>query len=637
MQTIIGTLEVTKSGKGFLLQGERGDPNKVKDVPIAREDLGGALQGDTVEVATKSDKWGLVGRVVKVIERKNSSFVGEVIKTPVGLRLRTDDTRVYFDFAFADESGVDVGTKVMADVVDWAATPPAVTVRQVFGKAGENETEMRAIAASRGFDTVYPAAVVKEAEALYQKEGALLRQGYAGEHREDFRTTTTMTIDPPDAKDFDDAISLKTLPDGTREVGIHIADVSHFVTPGTLLDHEAVRRATSVYLVDRTIPMLPPELSNDLCSLMPNVDRLVFSAVFTVTPDNQVVDRRFTKGIIKSAKRFTYDEADASLKTVGLPYHDELASLWSLSSSLRVKRIADGAIMFDNDELKPVLDDNKDVIAFKRIPHTESHQLIEELMLLANREVATYVAGKLGKKSRLFPYRVHDLPKAERIQELSVFLNALGFRFKSGNQRPTAKDLNTLFDEIKGKPEEALIKTAAVRSMSKAIYDTKNIGHFGLSFEFYAHFTSPIRRYPDLMVHRTLASLIAGKHIDDTPEEIGELAQHCSEREAAAAEAERASVKLKQVEYFAKLIGTKREGVVSGITEWGLYIQDKDTGAEGMVRLMSLTDDTYEYDQKKYAVIGKTTKKKNALGDPATFIVDRVDLETRTIDLKLAP
>jgi ribonuclease R len=545
-----------------------------------------------------------------------------------------------------------VGHKAIVDVVEWDATPPLAKIREVIGKAGENETEMRAIALSKGFDSGFPKPVMDAAEVLSNTRVFDIKG------REDFRDVLTITIDPPDAKDFDDAISLKTLPDGlpgqgNREVGIHIADVSHFVTPGSPIDQEAIKRATSVYLVDRTIPMLPPQLSEDLCSLKPDEDRLVFSAVFTVTPDNEVIGRRFTKGIIRSQKRLTYDEADALLRAKGTGVEETktrpsgperspntsvpgaLASFWSLASSLRAKRIADGAIMFDNDELKPILNDKKEVTGFRRIVHTESHQLIEELMLLANREVAEYVSQKLGKKSRLFVYRIHDVPKAEKIEELSVFLRAIGYTLSVKGVGVSAKDLNKMLAEIKGTPEEYLVKTATVRSMAKAIYATQNIGHFGLSFESYTNFTSPIRRYPDVMVHRMLMTLTAGGRVTDDPARQTDLAVHCSEREASAAEAERASIKLKQVEFFAKKIGEKRDGIVSGATEWGLYLQDNETGAEGMVRLASMADDSYTYDPTKFAAVGAKTKRVIRLGDSVTFIIDRVDLALRTIDLKL--
>ena len=389
--------------------------------------------------------------------------------------------------------------------------------------------------------------------------------------------------------------------------------------------------------------MLPPQLSEDLCSLKPDVDRLVFSAVFTVNQNHDVIDRRFTRGIINSKKRMTYEEADVALglrepSEQGEPlYRMELRHLWKLASKLRTARKEAGAVMFDVDEIRPVLNEEKKVIGFKKSVYTESHQLIEELMLLANREVASYVSETLGKKNQLFVYRVHDKPDTDKLDELSVFLRAIGYSLSMGQHGISGKDLNKLLDEIKGTPEEHLIRTATVRSMAKAVYATKNIGHFGLSFNDYTHFTSPIRRYADIMVHRALGTLIRGEKLTVDPTEQAKKALHASEREVVASEAERASIKLKQVEYFANLIGTTRTGVVSGVSDWGVYISDTESGTDGMVRLMTLTDDTYEHDRKKFAVIGVNTKKAIRLGDPVTYVVERVNTDDRTIDFRLVP
>ena len=523
-------------------------------------------------------------------------------------------------------------------MVNWDAQLPQVSVRRALGMAGAHETEMRAILAGRGFEAEFPGDVMREADAIYEQYKNGMEAGLPTEapqeRRRDMRTTLTFTIDPDDAKDFDDAISFKDLGDGQVEIGIHIADVSHFVRPGTSIGREAERRATSVYLVDRTIPMLPPQLSEDLCSLKPDVDRLTFSAIFTIR-GTSITDRWFGRTIIRSGKRFTYDEADASLKDASLPLHQELSTVWNYAAFLRKKRLEYGAIMFDRDELKPVLSEQKEVVSFRRVVHTESHRLIEELMLLANREVATLVTKTLGKKNRVFLYRIHDVPNVEKLEELSVFLRAIGYQLTLSASGVQQKELNRMLASIKGTPEEDLIKTATIRSMARASYATKNIGHFGLSFQDYAHFTSPIRRYPDLLVHRTLTKILAGEPVTETPFQMEELAVHTSEREADAADAERSSVKLKQVEYFAKKIGEERRGVISGITEWGMFVEDKESGAEGMVRLMSLADDTYEYHPKKFSAIGSRTKKAYRLGDTVTVKIEAVDLTGRTIDLSM--
>lgn len=624
-----GVIQITRSGRGFLLQ--EGD-----DIPIPRERTGGALSGDIVEVSLSKGRFEMIGTVERVIERKTNTIVGTLVQDGANVVLKPDNTRIYTDFEVVGPIKEPLGHKAIADVVEWDTKPPRVKVRSLLGKKGEHETEIRAIIAERGFESGFPQAVLEEANTLYEKrwdEAAL-------KDREDFRDTLTFTIDPDDAKDFDDAISFKELSNGSIEIGVHIADVSHFVRKGGAIDQEALKRATSVYLVDRTIPMLPPQLSEDLCSLKPDEDRLTFSAVFTVDASNNVIDRRFTKGIIKSQKRFTYDEADEALKN-STPLHDVLVRIWDFAKSLRDERRAKGAIMFDSEEKRPVLDDKKKVVGFKTIEYTESHQLIEELMLLANREVATFVSKKIGKNP-LFVYRIHDIPNADKIEGLLVFLRAVGYDIsfgkravKGGRKALDGTDINKLLKETDGKPEETLIKTATIRSMAKAIYTTKNIGHYGLAFEAYAHFTSPIRRYPDLMVHRTLHTILKGERIKDDPAVVEQEAVHASSREVLAAEAERASIKMKQVEYFMSLIGEKRKGVIAGVTEWGIYVADNETGAEGMIPLATLPE-MYEYNQEKYAVVGQKSGTVLRLGDPIEVVVTNVNQEEATIDFKLA-
>ncbi len=623
--TLRGVIDVTRSGKGFLVM-----PEGQNDIPIPRDGLGGALSGDIVEVLLRKGKREQIGYVTKVLERKKNSFVGTVVRGQLGPMLHADDPRVYMEFFIVGGVGAPPGHKVIVDVTNWESSPPQAVVRRALGMAGIHDTEMRAILAGRGFEAEFPGDVMRDADQLYEK---LWDEEEIGKRR-DMRGTLTFTIDPDDAKDFDDAISFKQTDDGTMEIGVHIADVSHFVRPGTALGREAERRATSVYLVDRTIPMLPPQLSEDLCSLRPDVDRLTFSAIFTVK-GTSIVDRWFGRTIIRSQKRFTYNEADASLKDATLPLHAELNAVWTYASHLRAKRQEYGAVMFDRDELKPILNERKEVSGFRRTVHTESHQLIEELMLLANREVATLVTKVLGKKSRVFLYRIHDVPNVEKLEELSVFLRAIGYQLSLNATGVNQKELNRMLASIKSTPEQDLIKTATIRTMSRAAYATKNIGHFGLSFNDYAHFTSPIRRYPDLLVHRMLAKVLSGEKVDENPQVMEELAVHSSEREADAADAERTSVKLKQVEYFAKKIGEVRTGVISGITEWGMYLEDKESGTEGMVRLAALTGDTFEYHPKKFSAIGARTKKAYRLGDPIRFKIEAVSIADRTIDLSL--
>ena len=605
-------------------------PEGAKDIPIPKDGLGGALSGDVVVVETRKGRVEEIGRVIKVVERKKSSFVGELVRKGEDLYLKPDDTRVYLEFLIVGGVGAPAGQKAIVDVTNWDSTPAQATIRRALGQVGNHDTEIRAILAGRNFESDFQQDVIREAEGLYTRawdEAEIAK-------RRDMRDTLTLTIDPDDAKDFDDAISYKALPDGSFEIGVHIADVSHFVRPGTALDRDAQKRATSVYLVDRTIPMLPPQLSEDLCSLRPDTDRLTYSAIFTIK-GTSITDRWFGRTIIRSQKRFTYDEADATLTDASLPLHAELTAINTFAQHLRKKRVEYGAVMFDRDELKPILNEKKEVIGFKRNKSTPSHHLIEELMLLANREVATLVTKALGKKQHVFLYRIHDVPNAEKLEQLAVFLRAIGYQLTLSGKGVDQKELNRMLASVKGTPEESLINTATIRTMSRAVYATKNIGHFGLSFKDYAHFTSPIRRYPDLLVHRMLTKVLSGEKITDSPTVMEELAVHASEREAEAADAERSSIKMKQVEYMAKHVGEERPGVIAGVTEWGIYVEDRESGAEGMVRLASLTDDTYEYAPRKFAAIGVKTKRVYRLGDEVTFKVTATDVRERIIDMVL--
>lgn len=615
-----GVIDVTRSGKGFLITPEGED-----DIMIFREELGGALSGDIVEVEVFERRGRKLGIVRDVLERKRTSFVGTIRRENGYQYLVPDDKRVYVTFAVVGGVGTPPGQKVLADVVRWEADPPQVTVRRALGVAGAHDTEMRAILAGHNFDTDFPQDVAREAESL-----SIAESEYAT--RRDFRDTLTVTIDPEDAKDHDDAISFKTLKDGTAEVGIHIADVSHFVRAGSHLDREAQKRGTSVYLVDRTIPMLPARLSEDLCSLLPQVDRLAYSAVFTFK-GTAIIDRWFGRSVIRVDHKLSYEQGDASLEDPSNEHHDALTALSAIAQHLRKKRVEMGALIFDRDEIKPVLNERKEVVAFKRNAATPAHQLIEELMLLGNREVAGLVRRAVGK-NRVFVYRIHDVPNAEKLEELAVFLRAIGHQLAVTQDGATPREINRMLESIKGTPEENMIKVATIRTMAKAVYSTKNIGHFGLSFKDYTHFTSPIRRYPDILAHRALTAVLKNEtHAGSST--LEELAIHASEREAEAAEAERASVRLKQAEYMQGKIGEARTGVISGVTEWGIYVEDHESGAEGMARLESLTDDTYEYEPKKFAAIGRRSKRILRLGDQVQFRVTRADPIERVIDLEI--
>jgi len=503
---------------------------------------------------------------------------------------------------------------------------------------------MLGIVYESGFEVDFPTGVEKEAQMWkekYQKDlPAMLAQAkQAGDKlkdRKDFRETTTFTIDPLDAKDFDDALSFKILPSGDYEIGIHIADVSHFVEEKTELDREAEKRGTSIYLVDRTIPMLPEVLSNDLCSLNPNEPKYAFSAVFVIDKEARVKKRWFGKTLIESDKRFTYEDAQEIMDRGQGVFVEELKTLNTLAKKLREERFRKGAIDFETEEVKFELDDLGKPIRVYRKERKDTHKLIEEFMLLANREVATYMHIANGANTRAaFVYRIHDAPDREKILNLATFVKALGFELKNKEGETTGEDISRMLRSVDGSPAEMLIKTAAVRAMSKAIYSTSNIGHFGLAFEYYTHFTSPIRRYPDLLVHRLLLRfLVKGQIEQDEIIKYQRLCDDSSERELEAAEAERASIKYKQVEYMQEHIGEEFDAIVSGVSEWGIYVEEVNTKAEGMVKLRDMRDDFYELNEKLYAIVGKNTGKKYSLGDKIRVKLVASDPERKTLDFQ---
>ncbi len=644
-----GPIVITRRGTGFFSV----DPEK-DDLIIEPENLNFALPGDMVKVEEigtvtdpKTKKSRTAAKVVAVLSRAHDKFVGKLIEAnpDSGLGagaviLIPDWKKMYVPLLVRGES-LPLEHKVVVSFKGWNENEPIPwgTMEEIIGPAGVHETEMRALALSQGFRSDFPPGVVAEAKRLEENGKAMIAEETAKGTRRDMRDALTFTIDPVDAKDFDDALSVRTLPDGNYEIGVHIADVSFFVKPGTAIDDEARARATSVYLVDRTIPMLPHVLSTNLNSLNPNEDRLAMSAVFTIDKQAGVIDRWFGETIIHSDKRFSYEEAQEVLEKNEGIHLAELTILNTLSKMMRKRREESGAIAFDTPEVKVELDENGKPIAVHLKERKDTNLLIEDFMLLANVAVAEELAKltKNDKIANVSVYRVHDAPNAEKIENLSEFLKVLGYDLPTQAGKVKGTDINALLKKLEGKPEEYLIKVATLRSMAKAIYSTKNGGHFGLAFPFYTHFTSPIRRYPDLLIHRLLKNFTNHQPVSrEQVNELEELAAHSSEREVSAAEAERDSVKLKLVEFMEPRVGEDFDAVISGVTDRGLYVQVKETMAEGMIRIRDLGQDYFTYDDKRYRIVGERTKVQYSLGDPIRVKLIAARVLDRELDFGLA-
>ena len=637
---VTGIINVTRRGVGYITY----DP-KVDDMEVARDYLNTALNGDMVEVEINQhtlNKKGkrVTGRVLRVIKRAKEQFVG-VLKEKDGVYfLAPVDKRMYINIHIQEPlKNITEGTKALVKLEQWSNPKknPEGKIIKILGKAGVHDVEMESIVLEQGFDTVLPKNVAKEAQHI-EKEKNITEKDIAS--RKDLREVPTFTIDPETAKDFDDALSVKELSDGDVEVGIHIADVSYYVKPGSVIDMEARNRGTSIYLVDRTIPMLPEILSNDVCSLNPDEDKRTFSIIFVLSKNGEVKKQWIGATIIRSQKRFSYEEAQKVIDNNSGVFHKELIVLNKFAHIHRKKRTENGSIAFEQEEVQFELDSNGVPIAITKKKLLDTNLLIEDFMLLANRKVAEYfykLCKDTQRRDLTFVYRIHDVPNREKIEELSIFLKAIGYELKTGKKEIVAKDINKLFKQIEGTPEEDLIKTATIRSMAKAVYSTKNIGHFGLSFKHYTHFTSPIRRYPDIMVHRILKSHLGDSSRISSEElkEYEQLAITASQREVAAVKAERDSIKYKQIEYMTKLVGNTFEGIVSGVTQWGIYIEEKETRAEGLVRVSSMKDDYYVFDKKHYRIVGNKTKKHYSLGDKVTVKLIAADIEARTLDFEL--
>jgi ribonuclease R/exosome complex exonuclease DIS3/RRP44 len=650
----IGTLDITSNGNGYFISDDYED-----DIFIPNSNLGKGLHNDTVKAYVFKKRSGkkYEADVIEIIERSKTQFVGVLQKNKNFGFVVSDNNKMYADIFIPERkmNGAEDGDKVQATISDWPAKSknPFGEITTVLGKPGEHNTEIHAILLEYDLPYEFPSEVEQEAANLPIK---ITREEIR--KRRDMRQDLTFTIDPKDAKDFDDALSFKKLENGNFEIGIHIADVSHYLTPKTILDDEAFERATSVYLVDRVVPMLPEKLSNGVCSLRPHEEKLTFSAVFEINPKAQIVNEWFGRTVTYSDQRFAYEEAQSIIENCTLsaikPYTMPLEvsildkeyevspeiveatlKLDELAKILRKKRMQQGAISFDRVEVKFNLDEAANPIGVFFKTSKDANKLIEEFMLLANRKVAEFIGFSKGKATnKTFIYRVHDEPDIEKLAALENIISKFGYKINTETKESTSESLNQLLSDVQGKAESNMIETLTIRSMSKAVYTTQNIGHYGLSFNYYSHFTSPIRRYPDVMTHRLLQHYLEG---GDTPKAIKyeENCKHASKREELASKAERASIKYMQIKYMQDHNDEVFEGVITGVTEWGIYVEISTNKCEGMVRIRDIKSDFYSFDEQQFAIIGQNTKQMYQLGDAVNVQVKNADLERKHLDFNL--
>jgi ribonuclease R len=635
---VIGIVDLTTSGYGFIVTDEYPE-----DIFVSVKNLNHALNGDKVKVYlfAKKKKSRAEGEVVEIITRARTTFVGIVEMSKSFAFLVPNTKQIPFDIFIPLRSLKDAkdGQKAVAKIVEWPAgnKNPIGEIIEVLGFPGSNETEMHAILAEFELPYHFPQEVDDFANKL---SDAIPPEEY--QRRRDFRDVTTFTIDPTDAKDFDDALSIQRLENGNWEVGVHIADVTYYMEANDILDEEALNRATSVYLVDRVVPMLPERLSNFVCSLRPNEEKLCYSAVFEMDDNAKVLSQWFGHTIIYSNRRFTYEEAQNVIDTGEGDFNTEVLVLHRLAQTLRKERFCSGAIAFERDEVRFEIDPSGKPLRVFSKEYGESNELIEEFMLLANKMVAEFCSGVLSVaspervgKGQTFVYRIHDTPNMEKLDAFASFITKFGYSLKTTSSKKISESMNSLLEHVRGKNEQNLIETLALRAMAKAVYSTVNIGHYGLGFKHYTHFTSPIRRYPDVMVHRLLDYYLAG---GKTPslDAYEDMCKHSSNMEKRAIDAERASIKYKQVEFMSDKIGLVFDGVISGVTEWGFFVELIENKCEGLVSMRELVDDFYEFDEDNFCIVGRRKQKKYQLGDPVRVEVYRVNLPKKQLDFKLS-